>query len=266
MIDTQHDTLLLIHYDFYVYIKKKLKRRIMKFFFALIFFCMFYYTISDCMTQKEEQLFDAIENNKSYIVQQLINEKVNVNVKNNVGETPLMLASYRGYRDIVNMLLKVDVIKIDEPDNIGWTAVMYAVDGGKLSIVKKLIEKGADVNTQDDLIGITPLEYASNSGYEYIVDSLLNANAKINKQNNLGWTALMRAGELSIVKKLIERGARVDLKDNDGKTALYHAKLGGKKNIIDFLEKKLADTDTKNLMINLQKLQHSLTTVSKLLK
>ena len=56
----------------------------------------------------------------------------------------LHIAAYRGYEDIVQLLVDIDA-NIDARDEFGWTPIMYAVTGGRTNIIKVLVSKGADI-------------------------------------------------------------------------------------------------------------------------
>ena len=221
----------------YLVIMKNKQRRIMKKFICLISLCMFSYTISECMTEQEKQLFDAIKNNKLNIVQRLISKGVNVNVKDNIGRTPLMIASQnKAKENIVNELLKADGIDIDEQDNDGWTVLIYVSFSGNLSLVKKLIKQKADLDkqttkkyeTEDVTVykGTTALMIAIEEDEPNIAIALINAGANVNLKNDDGWTAFMKASyneNLYIVKKLIKAGADINIRNNKKETALIIA-------------------------------------------
>jgi ankyrin repeat protein len=66
-----------------------------------------------------------------------------VNVKNQDGETPLMLASCWGYKDIVEILLKTQSTKINIRDRWGDTALDTAVSRKNVNIIKLLRKYGA---------------------------------------------------------------------------------------------------------------------------
>jgi ankyrin repeat protein len=128
--------------------------------------------------------------------------------------------------------------------------------------IKLLIEKGVDVNVKDDE-GTTPLMIASKNSPESVT-LLIEAGAEVNAKNDQGWTPLMYAAasvsdppEVStllieatrthnfkdfstqmmaaymrrtpeIVRLLIEAGADVNAKDNDGGTPLSMANKNGR--------------------------------------
>lgn len=77
--------------------------------------------------------------------------------------------------------------------------------------------------------GWPPLVYASRGDYggnPSHIKELLDLGAKVNVQNHKGESALhcaSKAGVVSVVEILISHGAKVDLKDNQGLTPLQHA-------------------------------------------
>lgn len=113
---------------------------------------------------------------------------------------------------------------------------------GNFLNVKHLIEKGADVNaiiTKGFLKG-SPLILAAAGGHAEIVKLLLDRGAHINiKDEEHGATALLyavNAGQTEIVKLLIDRSADVNLKSKEGYTALSIARMGKKSEIIKLIE------------------------------
>ena len=150
-------------------------------------------------------------------------------------------------------------VDINAKGNYGWTALIYASVNGSLDIVKNLIKQGADINAQDDYDG-TALMYASRRGYFRIIEYLIKNGADVNIKNNKNETALIkviisciRTFEenkenmikknaalnrcLKIVKCLIENSADVNIKNNEGKTALDLAEGNGCKGVVEFLQK-----------------------------
>lgn len=86
-----------------------------------------------------------------------------------------------------------------------------------------------NVNLRDENIGSSALEHAVHHGNREMVQLLLSAGADVNSRNNSKETVLMMLGNEStaeIVWDLIHAGAKVDLKDEDGDTALIEAADG----------------------------------------
>ena len=106
------------------------------------------------------------------------------------------------------------------------------------------LDAGADVNAKDRFNG-TGLIRAAERGYATIVARLLETDIDVDHVNRLGWTALLEAvilGEggpehIETVRLLVEAGADVDIPDEDGTTALAHARRRG----FDEIERILRD-------------------------
>lgn len=90
-------------------------------------------------------LFTAILKGRIAVVQSLLNQGVNVNVRTVSGKTPLMAAAYKGYSDIVQMLLD-NGADVTSKDGRGDTAEKIAERGGYTRIVE-LLKKGSAGST-----------------------------------------------------------------------------------------------------------------------
>lgn len=112
----------------------------------------------------------ACYNGNDAIVTFLADKVDNINGTTNYG-SPLMAATVKGYIKIVNILLKH---KADPniTDAKGVTAGHYAVMFRKYSIIEMLVEANADFNLKDDN-GKSALDYAKNYNDEKI-NKLLN--------------------------------------------------------------------------------------------
>jgi hypothetical protein len=87
-------------------------------------------------------LFTAILKGRIAVVQSLLNQGVNVNVRTISGKTPLMAAAYKGYSDIIQMLLENNA-DVNAQDGRGDSAIKIAVRGGYTRIVELLSKAGA---------------------------------------------------------------------------------------------------------------------------
>ena len=118
--------------------------------------------------------------------------------------------------------------------------LLFATSSGRVEIVKALIDAGADVDVRER-DNATALHVAERNKNEEIVEILLKAHADPNvTTSSWGFTPLMHAsmsGYVGIVRLLLAAGAKPDLKDKQGKTALDLAKEAGRKDIVSVLEK-----------------------------
>ncbi|KAF8536032.1 ankyrin repeat-containing domain protein [Trichophaea hybrida] len=76
--------------------------------------------------------------------------------KNNVGDTPLMVAAAEGHEEVILLDMGADP---EVADNLGNTALHYSAAYGHLKVIRTLVERGADVETQNRP-GWTPINYS----------------------------------------------------------------------------------------------------------
>jgi ankyrin repeat protein len=123
-------------------------------------------------------------------------------------------------------------------DFTGMTAFLYAARAGDLTVMRLLLDRGADPRIPT-IAGTTALMAAS--GVNWVFDqtydegpaALLAAvtlcyelGMDVNTANSMGLTALMGAanrGSDDIIRFLVEKGARLDARDNEGRTPLTWA-------------------------------------------
>ena len=72
----------------------------------------------------------------------LIKMGANVNIKDDKGNTPLIVASYNGHKEIVSMLIK-NKANLNDKKNEGDTAIMEACKQKNIDIIAILIKNGA---------------------------------------------------------------------------------------------------------------------------
>jgi ankyrin repeat protein len=123
-------------------------------------------------------------------------------------------------------------------DFTGQTPFLRAALSGDVSVMRLLLEKGADPNLPA-FAGTTPLMAAAGVNwmggqtYTESKESLMEAvklclehGADVNAKNSMGLTALTGAanrGSDDIFELLVQKGARLDVKDNEGRTLMNWA-------------------------------------------
>lgn len=149
-----------------------------------------------------------------------------LNAKDKDGRTPLMEAAAKGNEDAVKLLAGSKDIDVNQKDNSDRTALLEAAAQGSPEMLKALLAKGADPNIVENQNQRSPLMEAAAHGPSQAVEILARLKKPpidLNLQDKDGHTALMEAigrGDVKSVKALLQAGARTDIQDNDGDTAL----------------------------------------------
>jgi ankyrin repeat protein len=128
------------------------------------------------------------------------------------GETGLIIAMRNDAMRVAKLLLAQPGLKVDEQSPNGNTALMMAALQKNKPSVLALLDKGAQVNRP----GWTALHYAAAAGDIDIMKLLLERHAYIDAASPTGTTPLMlaaREGQEDAVRLLLEEGADATLKD-----------------------------------------------------
>jgi ankyrin repeat protein len=165
------------------------------------------------------------------VVEELMKNGADVNAANVTGDTPLHLAARTGAAPVENIEELVELAElfisngadVNAANDLEGTPLHIASHNSAIFVARLLIKNGADVNARD-YAGKTPLHYAAESEITgigkhafKIASELLKNGANVNAQDNMGDTPLHLAasvGETIIVKKLVDSGADVDLRNS----------------------------------------------------
>lgn len=154
-------------------------------------------------------LMNAINKNNVTAVAQLIRDGAPVDELDSSGDAPLVMAAYKGYNEIVSLLL----------------------------------EAGADVRAVDPGMKATALHAASYAGRTEAARLLIQYGIDIDKQGPYnGYTALHDAiwqGNTAVAKMLIDAGADLTLQSNEGQSPLDFAVARNRKDIVQLIHEKL---------------------------
>ncbi|MEI8281951.1 MAG: ankyrin repeat domain-containing protein [Armatimonadota bacterium] len=167
-------------------------------------------------------------------VQQLISSGIDIDAVDDRGRTAVMAATHGNYPSVVKALIDAGA-NIHIQDNMQDNPFLYAGAEGLLDILRLTIAAGPNTKLVNRYGG-SALIPACHHGYpDCVLELLTTTDVDINHVNNLGWTALIEAVILSdggpihqrIVQILVDHGADLSIGDNDGVTALDHARRLG---------------------------------------
>jgi ankyrin repeat protein len=121
-----------------------------------------------------------------------------------------------------------------------------AAEKGDVQLVKKLLQEGADAKCKTEKYNMTVLMRAAKSGVHEAMKLLINKGADVNAKDNNGKTVTMYAVvDAEAMRILIENGANLNASDNKGKTVLTYAKEMAKEMVNDRLIKLLKEAGAK---------------------
>jgi uncharacterized protein len=154
----------------------------------------------------------AVRNDDAATVEALLRAGARASTANRYGATPLSLSATSGNAAIIDALLKAGAnANAALPD--GETALMTAARTGKVDAVKALIARGADPNAKEPVRGQTALMWAAAEGNSDAIRALVEKGADVQTRSAGGWTALLfavREGRVPAVKTLLALGASVN--------------------------------------------------------
>ncbi|XP_020907932.1 uncharacterized protein LOC110245978 isoform X2 [Exaiptasia diaphana] len=192
-----------------------------------------YLNLNTVDNQSQTVLMKAAISGMTRFALALIKCGADVNIKDKEGNTALMHAiDYANENTALGIIEQIKDLDLNAIDNQGQTALMMAAFRGMTTISNALITRGADVNMKDIkgrvalmYIGLADFDKAFRFDAGILTHKLINAGADVNKTDDDGNTALMYnvKYETSLIE-LIERGkAYVDVRDDQGRTALFYA-------------------------------------------
>ena len=191
-------------------------------------------------------LLQAAQNGHTDCVRLLLEKGANpdqVNEQN--GTFPLLQAAQNGHTECVGLLLDkgANPDQIDKQDGI--FPLLLAAQNGHTDCVRLLLEKGANPDQINEQDGTFPLLMAAQQGHTDCVGLLLDKGAnpdQVNEQDGI-FPLLLAShnNHADVIQLLLQYNATPDKAHPVLGTALDIAKIFGHQEIIDLLEKALAD-------------------------
>ena len=177
--------------------------------------------ISDKLVNEKQgnAFLQAVSKRQTSVVKNMVKESgaksLLVNYKDKDGNTPLMIASQKGYFDLVKFLAENGAY-VNTINNANYTALCFAVKNNRVQTVAYLLKLNAHVNHEcgvDERKKSPLLLAASNGSVPNIIKALVAAGADVNYTSPNYITPLMRVaehGDVQLVDLLVKKGADIN--------------------------------------------------------
>jgi len=180
-----------------------------------------------------------------------------INVRDELGATPLYAAAYWRFSSTVKILFKAGA-NTEITNNNGATPLYVAAQNGHLHVVKTLVNLGANIEKGLDKFGETPLYVAAEKGHIDIVRHLVERGANIDVVAGAGqYTPLITAivnGSPEVMQYLLNQCANMTIKDGlTGSTPVQWAFIQKNLEKMDIMARAKNRTSkkcTKQVIIN----------------
>lgn len=172
-----------------------------------------------------EDYFRALMRDDAVTVRKLLAQGFDPNARDEHGQVGLYAALRAESYKSAEVLVAQPTLDVNARNEAGESVLMMAALRGQLELCKQLMARGAEVNPQ----GWTPLHYAASGGGEAVTALLLSAGAQIDARSPRGLTPLMMAVRYdteATVNLLLSRGADVTALSEAGLTPADYARQG----------------------------------------
>jgi hypothetical protein len=189
--------------------------------------------VSSVMAGAYEDFFKSVVNDDVRTVEQLLARGFDINSRDEKGQNLLYLSQRDNAPKVAQVLMSHPDLRIDLPNNAGETPLMMAALRDQDSWVTRMLDKGAriDGSAEAGKPGWTPLHYAAASPGAKALQVLLARGARVDARSPNGTTPLMMAaqyGTEEAVDLLLKQGADLRLRNDLNLGAADFAQRGGR--------------------------------------
>lgn len=194
--------------------------------------------------------FDAAKKNKVDVIREMILKKFDIETKNKNGETALIVAVASGSFECSVLLLESGA-DLNVGDKNGWTPAKYACFRGYLNILEILVKKDPNIIfqnlplTSNNLLLFSSQMKNSLNIVRFLVESGTNVDSR-DEFGNSAFILTMLSGNTEIGKYLLSAGANVDLSNKNNSNAFILSCWKGDVETTKFLLKNGATVYRKN--------------------
>lgn len=131
----------------------------------------------------------AAQDNQIEIIKRLLKNGANPNARNELDQTPLLLAALNGHEEAAKLLL-ANGAEVNAQDYSGLTALHLSAQYGHVKVMDQLFDAGANVKAKTFAQGLTPIHWAAFWGHTEALQNLRKHGADINARDRIGDTPL----------------------------------------------------------------------------
>jgi ankyrin repeat protein len=214
------------------------------------------------MEKKELKLIEASKNGdfkkvKKALTPSLFSKKINIEIEDDGGRTPLILAVDGGHKEIVEFLIskKANI----EANKSGLTPVMIAAQKGYIEIAEVLVLHKADINRYGSVmvygdvnvsVTTTALILAVQNSHYDMISFLLEREVDVDSSDLYYDTALHHAvkqNNIEIAKLLISKNSYLNQQNKKGYTPLIMAVFKRQLAMVELLVQAGSDVSVRCL-------------------
>ena len=180
----------------------------------------------------------AVRSGQAHALKTLLDEGANPNFRMENGDTAFTYAMRADTPDVAETLLNSGRFAVNDANRFGETPLMLAVFKGDQKIFEELIKKGADPKAGSNW---TALHYAATEGRSWFIERLLKSGVNPNVQTTSGVTPLIMAARKpsrESVMMLLKAGAYRDYCTDKGESPADFARRSGDVELADYLAVK----------------------------
>ncbi|QDL37625.1 ankyrin repeat domain-containing protein [Rhodoferax sediminis] len=206
----------------------------MRNYFKIIIYLIVLIGFNCASANSYNDFFVAIRRDDASTITALVARGFDPNTPDPKGQNGLLMALAEPALKAAQALLDAPKIDVNVRNQQDESPLMIAALKGELDMVRELIAKGADVNKP----GWAPLHYAATGGHLEIMSLLLDNSAYIDAASPNGTTPLMMAasyGTPAAVKLLLDEGADPTLKNQKGLSAINFAQRANRQDSADLI-------------------------------